>query len=173
MATRYNNDLDSAAETIVQPVTPAGVQPPAQPPRSTRLPQETVQNVMDVRTLLADLERDPADGTKAAAVRATLDEMRSYDPSDTDPASARMVDDFCEAVETKLAAILTGGPEEDHAGVIGSPEHVGKSLGQIAAELFPELHGSGGAYPFPDRGAPGSGLANMYLAARRTKGMQR
>lgn len=170
MSTRNQIDVDSAADMIVRPVTPAGVQPPEAAPQRLNPPPEIRQNVYDVRLLLDELDRDPADFTKIEAVRGMLDSMRQYDPSTTDPASAEMVDDFCEAVESKLAAILTGEP--DSAGAIGETANVGKSLGEIAAGWFPEIHRAG-AWPFPQQGAPGSGLAGFYLAGRRVKRMAR
>jgi hypothetical protein len=167
--TRYSGKLDDAADDIMRPVVdPSSVETPG----AGKLPEEIAQNVRDILTLVEDLKRDPNDAAKIGAIRGFLDEMRQYDPPDTNPVKASAIDDFAEAVETFLAKIATEEPEPDGAGAIGETANVGKSLGEIAGGWFPEIHRAG-AWPFPQQGAPGSGLAGFYLAGRRVKKMAR
>ncbi len=130
-------------------------------------PEEMSQNVRDVLSLLQDLRTNGPDPSTIAAVRGMLDEMRMYDPQETPPEVSGPVDDFCSAVESYLAGMESSyrDPRENE-GVVGNPANVGKSLGEIAEETFPELHRAD-AWGHPRRGAPGSALAQFDAASRR------
>jgi hypothetical protein len=125
--------------------------------------------IYDVQSSLDQIEGEAAGPDRSRdimGVRAKLDQIRQYDPHDPelDPALTAAIDDFAEAVESRLAELESAGA--DPVGVVGDRTNVGKSLGEIATELFPEAHRAD-SWGYPSRSAPGSDLVELHLSARR------
>jgi hypothetical protein len=162
----YHGDdrLDETADSILNPATEPGA---VEVPKNGFTP-DLAQDVRDVLTLIEQIEGGDRSSANIEAVRAMLNAMRQYDPMDPnlDSAAAAAIDDFCAAVDSWLAGVETGDRDgRTNEGVVGNPANIGKSLGQIAEELFPEDHvADAWGKPAGRTAAPGAGLAQFYHA---------